>query len=57
MIDSTTNATEAGYGPTSLSPDLQLLRPLTRSLTGRSDADVERNVREARQATRRAGRF
>lgn len=57
MVDSTADASDIPAGSTSLPPDLQRLRPLARRLAGRSGADVERIVREARQVARRAGRF
>ncbi|MGQ2908115.1 MAG: ATP-dependent Zn protease [Aliihoeflea sp.] len=56
MICSTPDASNGPDGATSLPPDLQRLRPLARRLAGRSGADVERIVREARQVARRAGR-
>lgn len=56
MVDSTLDASDTPPGSTWLPPDLQSLRPLARRLAGRSGADVERIVREARQVARRAGR-
>lgn len=57
MICSTADASDIPAGSTSRPPDLQRLRPLARRLAGRSGADVERIVREARQVARRAGRL
>lgn len=56
MVDSTAHARHTHDAQTAIAPDLQRLRPLARHLAGRSGADVERIVREARQVARRAGR-
>ena len=55
LVDSTIDASDTPPGSTWLLP-VQRLRLLARRHAGRSGADVERIVREARQVARRAGR-